>query len=153
MQKKINQLYNTADKDKRFNSLRSIKQMPLKIELKPHESIIIGESLITNDGERTRFYIEGNVPILREKFILREKEANTPSKRVYFVVQQMYLAKDPTPLQPIYLEYVRDLQAAAPSLIPYIAPVNENIINNDYYSAIKNASRLVKKEEEFFGKL
>ena len=41
--------------------------MPLKIELKPHESIIIGESLITNDGERTRFYIEGNVPILREK--------------------------------------------------------------------------------------
>ena len=46
--------------------------MPLKIELKPHESIIIGESLITNDNERTRFYIEGNVPILREKFILRE---------------------------------------------------------------------------------
>ena len=58
--------------------------MPLKIELKPHESIIIGESLITNDNERTRFYIEGNVPILREKFILRESEANTPSKRVYF---------------------------------------------------------------------
>ena len=27
--------------------------MPLKIELKPHESIIIGESLITNDNERT----------------------------------------------------------------------------------------------------
>jgi len=68
--------------------------MPLKIELKPHESIIIGESLITNDNERTRFYIEGNVPILREKFILRESEANTPSKRVYFIVQQMYLAKD-----------------------------------------------------------
>ena len=62
----------------------------------------------------------------------------------------MYLAKDPTPLQPIYLEYVRDLQSAAPSLIPYIAPINENIINNDYYSAIKNADRLVKKEEEFF---
>ena len=152
MQKEINQLYNT-EKLKRRNSLRSFKHMPLKIELKPHESIIIGESLITNDGERTRFYIEGNVPILREKFILREKEANTPCKRVYFVVQQMYLAKDPPPLQPIYLEYVRDLQSAAPSLIPYIAPINENIINNDYYSAIKNADRLVKKEEEFFGKL
>lgn len=127
--------------------------MPLKIELKPHESIIIGESIITNDGERTRFYIEGNVPILREKFILREKDANTPSKRVYFIVQQMYLAKDPTQLQGIYLEYVRDLQEAAPSLIPFIAPVNENIINSDYYSAIKNADKLVKKEEEFFGKL
>lgn len=125
--------------------------MPLKIELKPHESIIIGESLITNDGERTRFYIEGNVPILREKFILREKEANTPCKRVYFVVQQMYLSRGDDKLQDMYLEYVRDLQKAAPSLIPYIAPVTENIINSDYYNAIKNADKLLKKEEELFG--
>ncbi|MBS4774298.1 MAG: flagellar biosynthesis repressor FlbT [Proteobacteria bacterium] len=125
--------------------------MPLKIELKPHESIIIGESLITNDGERTRFYIEGNVPILRENFILREKEANTPCKRVYFVVQQMYLSRGDDKLQDMYLEYVRDLQKAAPSLIPYIAPVTENIINSDYYSAIKNADKLLKKEEELFG--
>lgn len=125
--------------------------MPLKIELKPHESIIIGESLITNDGERTRFYIEGNVPILREKFILREKETNTPCKRVYFVVQQMYLSRGDDKLQDMYLEYVRDLQKAAPSLIPYIAPVTENIINSDYYSAIKNADKLLKKEEELFG--
>ena len=125
--------------------------MPLKIELKPHESIIIGDSIITNDGERTRFYIEGNVPILREKFILREAEANTPSKRIYFVVQQMYLSKGSAELQKLYLEYVRDLQNAAPSLIPFIAPVTENVINNDYYAAIKNADRLIKKEQELFG--
>ena len=149
MQKEIKELYNDGSKNE-INIAGSVS-MPLKIELKPHESIIIGESLITNDGERTRFYIEGNVPILREKFILREKEANTPSKRVYFVVQQMYLAKDPSKLQGLYLEYVRDLQAAAPSLIPFIAVVNENIINNDYYSAIKNADKLVKKETELFG--
>lgn len=125
--------------------------MPLKIELKPHESIIIGESIITNDGERTRFYIEGNVPILREKFILREAEADTPSKRIYFVVQQMYLSKGSAELQKLYLEYVRDLQNAAPSLIPFIAPVTENVINNDYYAAIKTADRLIKKEQELFG--
>lgn len=125
--------------------------MPLKIELKPHESIIIGESLITNDGERTRFYIEGNVPILREKFILREKDANTPSKRVYFVVQQMYLSRGSKELQDLYLGYVRDLQDAAPSLIPFIAPINERIINSDYYGAIKYAAKLMEKEQEYFG--
>ncbi len=127
--------------------------MPLKIELKPHECIIIGDALITNDGERTRFYIEGNIPILREKFILREKEANTPSKRVYFIVQQMYLSRMPEKLHAIYLEYVRDLQKAAPSLIPYVSKVNERIINSDYYGAIKDASVLVKKEDELFGKM
>ena len=127
--------------------------MPLKIELKPHESIIIGESLITNDGDRTRFYIEGNVPILREKFILREKEANTPCKRIYFIVQQMYLSRTPEKLHTLYLEYVRDLQKASPSLIPYVSAVNENIINADYYGAIKRAAKLIKKEEELFGKM
>lgn len=125
--------------------------MPLKIELKPHESIIIGESLIINDGERTRFYIEGNVPILREKFILREKDASTPSKRIYFVVQQMYLSKDVEPLRKLYLEFVRDLQDAAPSLIPYIAAISSDVINDNFYSAIKNAAKLVEKEDELFG--
>lgn len=125
--------------------------MPLKIELKPHESIIIGESLITNDGERTRFYIEGNVPILREKFIMREKEANTPSKRVYFIVQQMYLTRGDKQFQDLYIEYVKDLQSAAPSLIPYIMPITECILGTDYYGAIKNAGKLLQIEEERFG--
>lgn len=126
--------------------------MPLKIELKPHESIIIGDAIITNDGDRTRFYIEGNAPILREKYILREKEADTPCKRIYFIVQQMYLSRTPEKLHDIYLEYVRDLQKAAPSLIPYVSMVNDNIINADYYGAIKSAHELIAKEEELFGK-
>ena len=127
--------------------------MPLKIELKPHESIIIGDSLITSDSERIKFYIEGDVPILREKFILREAEANTPCKRIYFVVQQMYLSKGAKELNPLYLEYVRDLQSASPSLIPYIQMINEDLLLCDYYSAIKHADELVKKETEFFGDL
>jgi flagellar protein FlbT len=127
--------------------------MPLKIELKPHESIIIGDALITNDDERTRFYIEGNVPILREKFILRENDANTPSKRVYFIVQQMYLTKDASKLNNFYIEYVRDLQQAAPSLKPIIDPITTSILEGDFYGAIKNAAALVKREDEVFGEL
>ncbi len=138
----------------RANSLirQRKKTMPLKIELKPHESIIIGEALITNDNERTRFYIEGNIPILREKFILREKDANTPSRRVYFVVQQMYLTRGTNvELQTMYIDFVRDLQKAAPSLIPYTAAVTDDILKGDYYSAIKSANRLINKEDELFG--
>lgn len=125
--------------------------MPLKIELKPRESIIVGDALITNDTERTRFYIDGNVPILREKFIMKEEDANTPSKRLYFAVLQMYLKKDSKQLQDIFLEYVRDLQSASPSLVPYINEVTKGILASDYYKAIKMASKLVEKEKEFFG--
>lgn len=125
--------------------------MPLKIELKPHESIIIGDALITNDNDRIRFYIDGNVPILREKFILREKDANTPARRVYFIVQQMYLSKGSKQLQELFIEYIRDLQEAAPSLRPYVTPVAEAMIINDYYAAIKEAAKLIEQEDKSFG--
>jgi len=66
--------------------------MGLKVELKPGERIIIGESIVTNDDQRTRLVIEGDAPILREKDIMTVEDANTPCKRVYLVVQLMYLS-------------------------------------------------------------
>ena len=125
--------------------------MSLKIELKPHESIIVGDALITNDNDRVRFYIDGNVPILREKFILREKEATTPAKRIYFIVQQMYLSKGSTDLQKLFVEYVRDLNEAAPSLREYSNKVVEAMIVGNYYTAIKEAAKLVEQEDKVFG--
>ena len=44
--------------------------MPLRVELKPFERIVIGESVITNSDTRTTFLIDGDAPILREKDIL-----------------------------------------------------------------------------------
>ncbi len=126
--------------------------MPLKIELKPNESIIIGEALITNADARIRFYIEGDVPILREKFILRQKDANTPSKRIYFVVQQMYLSNSANQeLENLYLEYVKDLQEAAPSLGEFLNQINTSVAEKRYYDALKIAEKLVKQEKASFG--
>jgi len=45
--------------------------MALRVELKPHEKIIIGSCVITNFDKRTKLLIEGDhVPVLREKDIL-----------------------------------------------------------------------------------
>ena len=37
-------------------------RMPLKVELKPGERIIIGECVVTNVDQRTRLLIEGQTP-------------------------------------------------------------------------------------------
>jgi len=58
--------------------------MALKVELKPGERIILGECVITNDDQRTRLYIEGDAPILREKDILTPKTANTGQTNIPF---------------------------------------------------------------------
>ena len=40
--------------------------MPLRVELKPFERIIIGDSVIINSGARASYLIDGDTPIRRE---------------------------------------------------------------------------------------
>ena len=89
--------------------------MALKIELRPFERIVIGESVITNSETRTHFFIEGDAPILREKDILTAETANSPVKRLYLCVQMMYLEKDIPKYQELYMGFVKDLLEAVPS--------------------------------------
>ena len=44
--------------------------MALKVELKPHERIVIGGAVLRNGETRCRFVIEGNVPVMRERDIM-----------------------------------------------------------------------------------
>ena len=122
--------------------------MALIIDLKPSERIIIGDALITNDDARTRLHIEGDAPILREKDILRPDEADSPSKRVYLMIQLMYLSKTPKDLHDDYFKAVREIQAAAPSTSVIFMKINDYIINNQYYKALKEARVLIGYEEE-----
>ena len=84
--------------------------MPLRVELKPFERIIIGETVIINSGTRTSFLIDGEAPILREKDTVTAETANTPVKRLYFCVQMMYLKNDIPRYRTSYLGFLKDLR-------------------------------------------
>jgi flagellar biosynthesis repressor protein FlbT len=122
--------------------------MALIIDLKPSERIIIGTALITNDDNRTRLHIEGAAPILREKDIMREQDANTPCKRIYFTVQLMYLATTPADLHDQYFNQIRDIQNAAPSTSTFFMKINDFIMSGHYYKALKEARLLIEHETE-----
>jgi flagellar protein FlbT len=120
--------------------------MALKVELKPGERIIIGESVITNDNQRTRLFIEGDAPILREKDILTPETADTPAKRVYLAVQLMYLSTDLERVKESYFTLVNDIVKAAPSTIPYVTRISNSIISGSFYKALKEARKLIEYE-------
>lgn len=122
--------------------------MALKVELKPNERIIIGNSVIRNGEQRTRFFIEGEAPILREKDILTPATANTPGKKVYLAVQLMYLQGDLSSHNEIYFPLVRDFLTAAPSAMPLIAEINNRILSGDLYKALRSAKKLVAYEQD-----
>ncbi|MEM8812287.1 MAG: flagellar biosynthesis repressor FlbT [Pseudomonadota bacterium] len=122
--------------------------MALKVELKPGERIILGDCVITNDDQRTRLYIEGDAPILREKDILTPKTANTPAKRVYLAIQLMYLSRDNSNDFSAYFTLVQELILAAPSMLPYVDRMNNHILTGNYYKALKEARALIAYEKE-----
>lgn len=122
--------------------------MALKIELKPYERIIIGESLITNSDQRTRFLIEGNAPILREKDILTAETANTPIRRIYLCVQMMYLENDIPKYQDLYFDFVKEVLAAMPSCRKQIEAASNHILSGSFYKALKDIKKLMAREDE-----
>ncbi|WP_332683042.1 flagellar biosynthesis repressor FlbT [Bosea sp. (in: a-proteobacteria)] len=122
--------------------------MALKVELKPNERIIIGSVVIRNDEQRTRFFIEGDAPILREKDILTPATADSPGKKIYLAVQLMYLAGDATHQHEVYFQLVRDFLQAAPSALPHVSEINNCILSSELYKALKSAKKLIAYEAE-----
>ena len=122
--------------------------MALIIDLKPSERLIIGSALITNDDARTRLHIEGDAPILREKDIMLEQEADSPCKKIYLAVQLMYLTAEPQKLHQSYFDMVKDIQHAAPSTAPIFAKINDHLLNGLYYKALKEVRHLIEYEKE-----
>ncbi len=120
--------------------------MSLKVELKPGEKIIIGESLITNDHQRTRLFIEGSAPILREKDILTAATATTPARRIYLIVQAMYLSRNIDKMKDEYFNHINEFIIASPSSIGYITEISKNILGGNLYRALKDAKQLIEHE-------
>lgn len=122
--------------------------MALKISLKPHERMIIGGAVVKNGNKVVELFIENNVTILREKDIINEAGANTPCKRIYFIIQLMYIdGGKSADYQNSYDELVRDLVAAAPSTATLVARINEAISAGKLYHALKLARQLIDYED------
>lgn len=122
--------------------------MSLKVELKPHERLIVGNCVITNSDQRTRLFIDGKAPVLREKDILSPATADTPAKRIYLAVQLMYLDDSIDKLRRDYFALVTDLVRAAPSTTPIIDEINNEILTGQLYKALRAAKKLIQLEQD-----
>ena len=122
--------------------------MPLKLTLKPHERLIIGGAVITNGKTGSDLIIENNVPVLREKDILSEKDIDSHCKRIYFTIQLMYIDEQKVKMyHKNYLELIKELIKSAPSTKDLIEEISKYIIGGNYYKALKSAKKLIDYEQ------
>lgn len=122
--------------------------MALKVELKPGEKLLVGDCIITNSDQRTRLFISGKAPILREKDILTSATADTPAKRIYLAVQLMYIDEELEGAKESYVQLSREFVEAVPSSTPIVDQINNEILTGSLYKALKAAQRLIEYEQD-----
>jgi len=128
--------------------------MALKITLKPHERLIIGGAVISNGNTKTDLIVENNVTILREKDILNLKDADSPCKKIYFVIQMMYVdEKNIAEHHKTYWELVKDIVEASPSTRPMLQVISNDILHRTFYQALKATRKLIEYEREVINRV
>lgn len=126
--------------------------MSLILNLKPGEMVILGGAVIKNGPTVAHLHIENKVTLLRQKDILTESEATSPCKKIYLVVQLMYIGDGlTTEFAQLYWDLVRDVLAAAPSTNDLISTMSTYIVESNFYQALKVAKKLIIYEEELIG--
>ena len=120
--------------------------MPLRVELKPFERIVIGETVLINSGTRTSFLVDGDAPLLRERDTVSAETANTPAKRLYHCVQTMYLKSDVARYRAAYLGHLKELRQAHSDCSEAIALIDAQVSSGTLYKALKEIRKLIKRE-------
>ncbi|MAF49841.1 MAG: flagellar biosynthesis repressor FlbT [Rhodospirillaceae bacterium] len=125
--------------------------MPLKLTLKPDEKVLIGTAVLTNAGAKAEIIIQNTVPVLREKDIISEENADTIVKKIYFVILSMYVdSKNEQKFHEIYFKLVKELFNACPDqvIMALVMEVSQKILEGNHYQALKACKKLLKFEAE-----
>jgi len=123
--------------------------MPLTINLKPRERVIVNGVVLENSGQAAKILVHNTAALLREKDILTEEQAKTPARRIYFAVQCQYLfpGKEHLFLPAIY-EFLREFAVAAPSTASLVQDIHRFVDGGDFYKALRSARMLIAREQE-----
>lgn len=123
--------------------------MPLTINLKPHERLILNGVVIENSGPAAKILVHNNAALMREKDILTEEQATTPARRIYFSIQCQYLFPGKSDVfLPIIDKFLREFEQAAPSTAALIAEIRQFVSDAQFYRALKSAKQLITREQE-----
>jgi len=128
--------------------------MPLKLDFKAGDKMIINGAVIENIGNNASLLIHNEAAILREKEILSEAETATPASRVYFALQCAYMFPDKKEHYiSVFRNLLNDYLAAAPSGKEIGEQILAQIDKKRIYNALKLTQKLIGHEIEIFERM
>ncbi|MDV3249743.1 flagellar biosynthesis repressor FlbT [Devosia sp. BK] len=122
--------------------------MALKLTLKPGEKLYVGTGMIYCDADAIyNLFIDGALPIVREKDYLDQAHADTSSRQIYLAIQQAYLENNFDAHRESYFRLTGMIIAELPGAMPHVAEINKAIGQGKLYNALKAARKLVQFED------
>jgi flagellar protein FlbT len=123
--------------------------MPLTINLKPRERLIVNGVVIENSGRVAKLLIHNTAALLREKDIITEDKASTPARRIYFAIQCEYLFPGTQDIfLPLIHRFLQEFEEAAPSTAPLAQDIRNSVSEGQFYRALKATKNLIAREQE-----
>jgi flagellar biosynthesis repressor protein FlbT len=126
--------------------------MPLRFDLGPFEKLFIGKSVLTNNGDRTMFIVEGVTPILRARDVLTPERAVNAVEKLYRCVQQMYLEEDTQKYRGSYLALTVRTISEFPAHLPELRIADQLVKSGQHYKALQTLRKLIGQEAFSLGK-
>ena len=129
--------------------------MPLKLSLKPGEKFVLNGAVVQNGDRRGVLILQNKASVLREKDIMQAEEANTPSRRVYFLIMMMYLdesnAADLTEEVSLRLGEFMDA-IYNPDILAECLNIQTYLVGSEYYKGLMTCRKLIDYEDERLGR-
>lgn len=123
--------------------------MPLLIDFKSGDKLIINGSVLENIGGNTKILVHNNSAILREKEVLASEDAQTPASRVYFELQNAYISLNSDERHDCLKRFDQRLNefiAACPNAMDIALKVRDHVENDRVYKGLKETQNLIKYE-------
>jgi len=123
--------------------------VPLLIDLKPGEKVIVNGAVIENAGHSTKIRVLNDSSILREKDILADGDNITPAGRVYFFIQNSYIfPSSREKYVALFERCLQDYVTSCASAAPLAIEIRAAVAGAEYYKALKLARKLLKHEAQ-----
>ncbi len=124
--------------------------MPLKIDLKPGEKFVINGAVLSVGRDGRSLLLQNEAVLLREKDIMQEEDANTPARRIYFVIMLMYI--DPANAvtynqryKTLAVDFIR--AASLPEVKKLLAGIDKDVSAANFYHALRQCRKLFDIED------
>lgn len=123
--------------------------MPLLIDMKPGDKIIINGAVIESPGTHSKLMIHNQAAILRGREVMTEDDACTPASRVYFSLQCAYVfpAREEEYLKYFY-SFIQSYEDACPSAEPITTRIKVIVAEGQLYKALRATQALLSHEYE-----